>query len=173
MAYDGTKVPVEKSQSEIRRLLLDHGAKRFLFGEEERAGVHWAGIEFFHCDHIVRVNVPLKALDDKPLREKARRATSRSFDQIKAEAFDQEARRVWRVLFWSLKARMVAVDEGLETFEQAFLAHLVDPATDRTVWEEFKPAMLLGAFQEGGGGMLALGAGSGSDDSVVDAEIVH
>jgi hypothetical protein len=40
------------------------------------------------------------------------------------------------VLAWNLKARMVAVEEGVESFEEAFLAHLVDPASGRTVYEQ-------------------------------------
>lgn len=170
MAYDSTKVPVEKSQSEIRKLLLSSGASRFVFGEEDRDGVHWVAIEFVHDGHAVRMQVPLKTPDDRPLREKARRATSRTYEQIRAEAFDQEARRVWRVLFWSLKARMVAVEEGLESFEQAFLAHLVDPATGATVWQSLSSAVAIGSFREGGMGLLAIEAPR--DDSVVDAEVL-
>ena len=36
---------------------------------------------------------------------------------------------------WNLKARMVAVEENVETFEQAFLAHLLDPRSGRTIYE--------------------------------------
>lgn len=172
MAYDSTKVTVEKSQSEIRRLLLDYGAQRFLFGEEERGGVRWAGLEFVHDDHIVRMSVPLKTPDERPLREKAQRAQTRTYEQIRNEAFDQEARRVWRVLFWSLKARMVAVEEGLETFAQAFLAHLVDPASGATVWQALAPTMELGAFKQGGLGLLALEAPRQDRSDYVDIEPV-
>jgi predicted DNA-binding protein (UPF0278 family) len=66
---------------------------------------------------------------------KYRRARSRSRDEIRDQLYEQEERRIWRVLAWNLKARMVAVDEGLETFEEAFLPHLLDPRTNRTIYE--------------------------------------
>lgn len=37
---------------------------------------------------------------------------------------------------WNLKARLVAVEEGVETFEEAFLAHLVDERSGRTIYEQ-------------------------------------
>lgn len=175
MAYESTSVSVDKSQSEIRKLLLDYGASRFLFGEEERDGVRWVGIEFGHEGNVVRMSVPLKMPDEKPLREKARRAHTKTFDDIWGEAVEQEARRVWRVIFWSLKARMVAVEEQLETFEQAFLAHLVDPASNLTVWQALAPTVAAGAFQSGGMGLLAIEAAPSvavDDDEAIDAEIV-
>jgi hypothetical protein len=49
---------------------------------------------------------------------------------------EQEAKRIWRVMAWNLKARLVAVDEGVETFEEAFLAHLLDERTGRTIYEQ-------------------------------------
>ena len=39
-------------------------------------------------------------------------------------------------MHWNLKARLEAVEEDVETFEQAFLSHLVNPGTNLTVWEE-------------------------------------
>jgi hypothetical protein len=45
---------------------------------------------------------------------------------------EQEARRIWRVMAWNLKARLISVEEGVETFAEAFLAHLVTrPPTAR------------------------------------------
>jgi len=72
---------------------------------------------------------------------------------------EQEQRRVWRVLRWTLEARLVAVDEDLETFEQAFLSYLVDPATDRTMWEAVRDLVEGGAFAIGGPGLRELEAG--------------
>lgn len=173
MAYETTSVSVDKSQAEIRKLLIDYGAARFLFGEEERDGVRWAGIEFGHDGNVVRMSVPLKTPDEKPLKAKAQRAVSRTYAQILNEAYEQEAKRVWRVLYWSLKSRMVAVDEQLETFEQAFLAHLVDPASGMTVWQALSPTFHAGAFKSGGLGLLALDSGQPvPDDVVTEAEVV-
>lgn len=137
MAYETTTVPVERSQGEIRKLLTDYGASRFAFGEEtDGAGVRWAVISFTHTSHTVRMRVPHKPIDEVPLRKKAQRARTQTLDDFLAAAIEQEAKRIWRVIAWNLKARLVAVEEGVETFVEAFLAHLLNQQTGRTVYEE-------------------------------------
>ncbi len=42
-------------------------------------------------------------------------------------AYDQEVRRMWRAMTMSIKAKLVSVEDGIETFEQAFMAHVVMP----------------------------------------------
>lgn len=137
MAYESTTVPVEKSQAEVRSLLARAGASSFAFGEEtDLAGVRWAAVSFAHAGYAVRMRVPHKPLDRKKVEDKVYRARSRSRGEIEHEMGEQEARRIWRVMAWNLKARLVAVDEGVETFEEAFLAHLVNPTTGQTVYEQ-------------------------------------
>lgn len=70
------------------------------------------------------------------LSRKLTRTRSKTREELTWELREQEARRIWRVLHWGLKARMVSIDEGVETFEQAFLPHIVNPATDRTIFED-------------------------------------
>lgn len=137
MAYESTTVPVEKSQGEIRRLLADHGAAQFAFGEEtDSAGVRWAAVSFAHAGHAVRMRVPHKPIDETVVRRKAQRARTRTREDFANELLEQEARRIWRVMSWNLKARLVAVEEGVETFEEAFLAHLLDRETGMTIYEQ-------------------------------------
>lgn len=136
-AYETTTVPVEKSQGEIRKLLGLHGATRFAFGEEtDDAGVRWAAVTFGHAGLVVRIRVPHKPVDEKAIRSKVQRARTKTYEQFEGEAIEQEAKRIWRVMSWNLKARLVAVEEGVETFAEAFLAHLVNPESGQTVYEE-------------------------------------
>lgn len=136
MAYETTSVSVEKSQSEIRRMLSSRAARQFAFGEEANEfGARWAALTFRYGDYVVRMRVPYKTVDQHAAKGKARRAHSRNLDQILEEMTEQEARRIWRVIAWNLKARLVAVDEQVETFAEAFLAHIVNPATNQTVYE--------------------------------------
>lgn len=174
MAYENTSVTTDKSQAEIRGLLRDHGATRFTFGEStDLEGVRWAGIEFEHAGHMVRMVAPMKPPDEKWVRDKVRRARTKTRQDIENEAYEQEERRIWRVIRWSLKSRMVAIDEGLETFQQAFLAHLVDPSSDRTVWQTVKPQVEAGVFKIGGPGLPAISAPVPDEgEVVVDAEII-
>lgn len=180
MAYENTTVAVEKSQADIRQLLRKHGAGRFEFGEmTEDDGTTWAALGFAMNGRAIRVRVPLKALDDTAAARKARRARSRTLGEIRGEMIEQEAKRIWRVLFHGLKARLVSVEEGVETFEEAFLAHLVDPVSGITMWEAVKGVVQGGALRIGGAGLftdgpLELAAGPApSDDELIDAEIVE
>lgn len=85
---------------------------------------------------MVRIKVPHKTPDPHELRRKAQRAKSQERRiAIISEAEEQEAKRIWRVIAWNLKARMEAVQEGVETFEEAFLAHLLDERTGETFYE--------------------------------------
>lgn len=165
MAYETTTVPVSRSQESIRDLLRHHGATTISFAEQflddtsdpGKAGS--AGVEFVHDDTKVRVFVSIKSPDPKAVRDKVKRARSKTEEQIVAELVEQEARRIWRVLHWTLKARMEAVAENVETFEQAFLPHIVDPATNVTLWERIRGVVEAGALRIGGPGLRALEAG--------------
>lgn len=136
MAYESTSVPVERSQGEIRKLLVRYGCQRLAFGEErDDTGRRWAAVTFQAKLYAVRMRVPLKLVDEWAVSEKHRRSRTRTRDEVRDLLYEQEERRIWRVLAWNLKARMVAVEEGLETFEEAFLPHLLDPRTGRTIFE--------------------------------------
>jgi hypothetical protein len=137
MAYETTTVAVEKSQGEIRKLLAGHRASRFAFGEEtDDGGVRWAAVTFGHGGLVVRVKVPHKPIDGSAVSRKLMRSRAKTRADVEAEFVEQEARRIWRVMAWNLKARLVAVEEGVETFAEAFLAHLVDPTTGQTIYEQ-------------------------------------
>lgn len=166
MAYEKTEVNVSRSQEQIRDVLTKHGAARFNFGEsfmsdggDGRVGT--AGVEFVYSDTLVRIIAILRGPDEKVIKEKVKRAQSRTEAQIRGEFQAQEAKRVWRVLHWVIKARMEAVTEGLETFEQAFLPHIVEPVSGRTLWDIMQPSVAEGALQIGGTGLRALGSGKG------------
>lgn len=136
MAYASTTVPVERSQGEIRKLLIGYGVQRLAFGEDrDDTGTRWAAVNFQTQLYAVRMRVPLKLVDEREVRAKSQRAHTRTADEIRDGLYEQEEKRIWRVLAWNLKARMVAVEEGLESFEQAFLPHLLDPRSGRTIFE--------------------------------------
>lgn len=53
---------------------------------------------------------------------------------------DQQRRELWRALYLGIKGKLVCVASGIETFEQAFYAHLV-MESGKTVSEELQPAL--------------------------------
>jgi hypothetical protein len=134
-AYETTSVPVSRSQEEVRALLQRHGASSFSFGEATIEDRVWVGVEFVAREQMIRLRVPLKVPDEETVGAKARRARTKTAGEIRAEVNEQEARRVWRVIAHNIKARMVAVEEGVESFTEAFMAHLVVPETNRTIYE--------------------------------------
>lgn len=157
MAYDSTRVPVANSQASIRALLVKYGAQQFTFGE----GVEWAGVEFVHEGMLVRMRAPV-VVDRADLQARYAKYAQRGakgFDEWSRESIEQEQKRIWRVIHWSMKARLEAVAERVETFEQAFLAHIVDPATGETLYQRLTPAIDAGRFQVGGVGLKELGSG--------------
>src|SRR5205085_106628 len=109
MAYETTTVAVERSQSELRKLLTKYGASRFAFGEERdgTTGERHAAVTFVRDSYTVRMRVPLKQVDERVVGQRYMRARTKTRDEIRDELYEQEERRIWRVLAWNLKARMV------------------------------------------------------------------
>lgn len=128
-AYATTAVPVSRSQDEIRDVLRKHGAESFQFGEGNREGQRYAGVEFLHRGYrvimLVAIKIPTPAEVDR-IEIKSKKKRGWLVPALWAE------QRIWRVIAWGLRARMIAVEEGVETFEQAFLPHIVNPASGRT-----------------------------------------
>lgn len=56
------------------------------------------------------------------------------------ERYEQACRSKWRALHLSIKAKLVACQEGVETFEESFLAHFVVPG-GRTIGEQVIPQL--------------------------------
>lgn len=157
MAYETTSVAVDKSQADIRKILRRHDADQFTFGEATTLdGVRWAGLEFIIDSTLVRMRVPMKPPDPAWLHNRLQRARTKMRADFVEEHFEQEEKRIWRVLYWSIKARMEAVEEGVETFQQAFLAHLVNPASGLTLWEQVRSQVEAGALRVGGPGLAEL-----------------
>jgi hypothetical protein len=102
MAYaEYTKVPIEKTKIEIEQTLKRYGADRFMYFTE----VGKAVIVFEVKDRRLRFDLPIAVGE--------------------SEKDKKEARRKWRALFLCIKAKLESVASGIETFEEAFLAHVV------------------------------------------------
>lgn len=104
MSYaERTTVTVEKTKMEIERTIARYGASAFgSFSERDRAV-----IVFAKENRRVRFDLPLPAGED---------AHS-----------DKVRRQRWRALLLCLKAKLETVASKIETFEEAFLSHVVLP----------------------------------------------
>lgn len=145
MAYaKGTSVSPEKTRTDIERTLSRYGAKSFAYG--------WSGdgasIMFEASDRRVRFLLPLPSKDDKKFTHVLRHGYLRPRTAQQAEgAWEQGCRERWRSLLLAVKARLESVDAGIETFEDAFLAHIVLP-DGKTVAEHAHPA-IAAAYKSG------------------------
>lgn len=116
-----TTVSAAKSRAEIEETLERFGASGFMSGRDGRKAV----VAFKARDRQIMFRLTLPDPADPALRKtptgKIRSGKSQD------EAFRAEERRLWRALALSIKAKLVAVEDGIETFEEAFLAHVVMP----------------------------------------------
>lgn len=119
MAYAAqTKVAASKTRQEIEALVVGkRKAKKFATAlEDERATV---AFELNDRRLVFRLPLPKKA--------------------------EQDVRSRWRGLLLCLKAKFESIDRGTETFDEAFLSHVVMP-DGRTVSEHVSEGIRL-AYQ--------------------------
>lgn len=133
MAYaKDTTVSVSKSQQEIQATIMRYGAQTFMFGQTQDA----ASIAFEAKGRRVQFYLPLPSRDDKRFRLDGR-GYLRAPDKITA-AWEQACRSKWRSLALCIKAKLEAVDAGITSFEDEFMAHIVMP-DGLTVGQHIRP----------------------------------
>lgn len=119
-----TKVPVAKSQQEVRDMLKKLGADRIAVMEERTGSSVW--FEIAPRGYVIRSpHAP------------ANKANS-----------DVWHRESWRALVLLVKAKMVAIQQGITTIEREFLADTIMP--DGTTLIEHAPEMIERVYAEGG-----------------------
>lgn len=148
----GTTVPVEKTRIEIEETLRRFRADAFVSGYEGRT----AFIAFRARGRQIRLTLEMPAPDDKSfsLTETGRKRTEGSA----RDAWEAECRRRWRSLGLLVKAKVAAVADGVVTFEEEFLPHIVLP-NGSTVYEAAKAPLAL-AYETGEMPRLLPGAGA-------------
>jgi hypothetical protein len=127
MTYaSNTSVPVEKTRYEIETTLQRYGADCFFSGwDTEQAFVAFR-VEGRH----VKLTMPLPKKEEKRFTEKQHKGRyypTKLTPEQSAEAYQQELRSRFRALLLCIKAKLESVESQIETFEQAFLAHIVLP----------------------------------------------
>lgn len=132
----GTTVSAEKSRSEIESLLLKMGATSF--GSMTDMTKKSVMIGFVFAKLNIRMEIPIPAPEDELFFQDGRGCRR---NEVRAhEFYDGEVRRRWRCLCLAIKAKMIAVSDGVTTFEREFMPYIV---TDdgRTVSERMLPAI--------------------------------
>lgn len=131
-----TSVPADRSRAEIDKILTRYGASGFGYSWERREVAinpvpvygpkteqrDFAAIVFQFKERRVRLDVPMPTAREAGTAERAERAT----------------RQRWRALLLVIKAKLEAVESGISTLEQEFLAHVVTES-GRTIGEIIIP----------------------------------
>lgn len=113
----GTEVPIERSQAEIRKLLEKNGVvSGFVAGEYN--GI--ASLMFEMNGKRIRFTMGVPRVSDHDLRSKS--------DTQKWAYVNAETRRLWRAMTLCIKAKCESVASGIEAFEDAFMAQTVMPS---------------------------------------------
>ena len=139
-----TLVSSEKSQAEIKTTLQKYGASKYAYYEDEdKAGIR--------CEMQGRqlqfiVILPNRTNDEFVYVGEGTRRRVRDI-QTQHKFWEQACRQKWRALALIIKAKMVAVESGIVTFEQEFLEHILLP-TGQTVGEFIRPQIAV-AYQSG------------------------
>lgn len=113
-----TKVPVQQSRIEIERTLMKYGAASFAYfgGSQESM------IAFEAAGRRILFKLPLP--DPKVVRDENK--------------VGKITRQRWRALLLVIKAKLEAVESGITTFEDEFMAHIMMP-DGQTVSHHLRP----------------------------------
>jgi hypothetical protein len=129
---EGTSVSVEKSRAEIEGLITRYGATSTGFLTAPDRSV----IVFEAKGRRIRFDLPLPSKEDKRFARDGRGSARSPAKRL--EAWEQACRQKWRALALVIKAKLEAVESGITTFEDEFLAHIVMP-DGQTVGAHIKP----------------------------------
>lgn len=132
MSYaEKTSVPVDRSQSEIKKILGKYGATGFAYGENGSTSV----VMFEMSRRRIKFVLPMP----QPPSSNATVASIKTYDQL--------CRSRWRCLVLAIKAKLECVESGITTLEQEFMAHIVLP-NGSTVGQTILP-QIEKSYQDG------------------------
>lgn len=114
-----TSVPVARSKAELDQMLTRYKAERRAVLEEQGRAV----VMFERDGRRVQIELVLPASDAEEFAY--RRGPYKG--EVDESRWEQACRQRWRALTLVVKAKLEAVEAGIETFEEAFLAHIVLP----------------------------------------------
>jgi len=148
----GTRVSSDRSKAEVERTLSRYGADQFAYGVDGDRAVIGFRMKGADGHRMVKFEVPLPRLEDFSSTGRSGRARSAATTRTE---HDKAVRQRWRAVALIVKAKLEAVEAGITTFEQEWLAYVLLPGGetvgDRALLEVAKayekgepPRLLLG-----------------------------
>jgi hypothetical protein len=120
---ESTSVSSEKSRMEIEKTLNRYGAGGFIYGWQGNSAV----VAFEMSNRRIKFILPLPDKTSREITHTAGRGFKRSPEDAQ-NAWEQAGRQRWRALALAIKAKLEAVESGIATFEEEFMAHIVLPS---------------------------------------------
>lgn len=120
---ENTQVTSDRSRAEIESTLQRYGADQFMYGWDRESAV----VMFQAGGRRVKFTLPLPDRDSREFTHTPGRNQKRSPTQS-AAAYEKAVRQRWRALALVIKAKLEAVETGITTFEDEFLAHIMLPS---------------------------------------------
>lgn len=137
-----TEVSVERSRAEIEKLITRYGATQTAFMNAPGRAL----IMFEANERRIVFELPLPDIQEKQFhRTPGGRKLLNAEGRVKV--WEQACRQRWRALALVIKAKLEAVESGITTFEEEFLAHIVMP-DGMTVGNHVRPT--IAAWYAGG-----------------------
>ena len=123
MAYaTGTTVTAEKTLGEIKGLLKQRGVTNIMthdIPQQFSLAFEYNGVPY-------RITLPLPAFDDPTFWDYKRGGvTYQRTPGAANELYDKEFNRRWRAFGMVIKAKIVAVEEGISTMEAEFIGNAI------------------------------------------------
>lgn len=140
MAYASkTEVPVSKTQSEIKDLLMRAGAVKYMTLDD----LHSSAIAFELRGRRIRFTLPHPDRRSEAIKYSGKNRSGmwvlRTGQQQNA-AYEQDLRSRWRALWLCIKAKLEAIEREISTFEEEFLAHIIT-GNGKTIGERLLPEL--------------------------------
>jgi hypothetical protein len=149
MAYaEKTTVAFEKSVNQIIGALRRAGADQIAQFE----GKDRFSVQFTLSDRMVRFTVPFPSFDDMPRRNGRNQALTQA---QRNDRLKQARNQRGRALLLTIKAKLESIESGIETFEEAFLAHVV-MSDGQTLYDKVREPIAV-EYQTGKPSMLMIG----------------
>lgn len=115
-----TSVPIERTKAEIEKIILASGADNYATFTSSDAGK----IAFELNGRRIMFELPLPDRSDPAFSTHSRGRRTAAATNAK---WEQACRSKWRALFLTIKAKLESIEAGIETFDEAFLAHIMTP----------------------------------------------
>ncbi len=132
-----TDVSSDRSRAEIEATLRRYGAAAFAYGwDDEQAA---ATVMFRIADRRIRFHLPLPDRNAKEFTHTPARGRRRDPAAVEVE-YERAVRQRWRALSLVIKAKLEAVEAGISTVEDEFLA-FVELPSGGTVGDLIRPQL--------------------------------